>query len=37
MTEMKYSVRRDGSALLAEKGRFSRYGPYIKPCRSHHF
>ncbi|WP_341302083.1 cytochrome c biogenesis protein ResB [Lysinibacillus sp. FSL H8-0500] len=29
MTEMKYSVRRDGSALLAEKGRFSRYGPYI--------
>lgn len=29
MTEMRYSVRRDGSALLAEKGRFSRYGPYI--------
>ncbi|MEK5231314.1 cytochrome c biogenesis protein ResB [Lysinibacillus sp. FSL K6-0232] len=29
MSEMKYSVRRDGSALLAEKGRFSRYGPYI--------
>lgn len=29
MTEMKYIVRRDGSALLAEKGRFSRYGPYI--------
>ncbi len=29
MTEMKYNVRRDGSALLAEKGRFSRYGPYI--------
>ncbi|QPQ36669.1 MULTISPECIES: cytochrome c biogenesis protein ResB [unclassified Lysinibacillus] len=29
MTEMKYKVRRDGSALLAEKGRFARYGPYI--------
>lgn len=29
MTEMKYNVRRDGSALLAERGRFSRYGPYI--------
>jgi len=29
MTEMKYIVRRDGSALLAEKGRFARYGPYI--------
>ncbi|CAM5213036.1 Cytochrome C biogenesis protein OS=Lysinibacillus sphaericus OX=1421 GN=LS41612_16660 PE=4 SV=1 [Lysinibacillus sphaericus] len=29
MTEMKYIVRRDGSALLAEKGRFSRYGSYI--------
>lgn len=29
MKEMKYNVRRDGSALLAERGRFSRYGPYI--------
>jgi cytochrome c biogenesis protein len=25
----KYRVRRDGDALLAEKGRFSRWGPYI--------
>lgn len=24
-----YQVRREGSALLAEKGRFSRWGPYI--------
>lgn len=29
MTELKYRVRRDGSALLAERGRFARYGPYI--------
>ncbi|MGE7672731.1 cytochrome c biogenesis protein ResB [Lysinibacillus sp. NPDC094403] len=29
MTELKYHVRRDGSALLAERGRFARYGPYI--------
>lgn len=29
MKEMKYNVRRDGSALLAERGRFSRSGPYI--------
>lgn len=29
MKEMKYNVRRDGSALLAERGRFSRFGPYI--------
>ncbi|MGG2107926.1 cytochrome c biogenesis protein ResB [Lysinibacillus pakistanensis] len=29
MTDLKYNVRRDGSALLAERGRFSRYGPYI--------
>lgn len=29
MKEMRYNVRRDGSALLAERGRFSRYGPYI--------
>lgn len=25
----KYHVRREGDALLAEKGRFSRWGPYI--------
>ncbi|MFJ7730251.1 cytochrome c biogenesis protein ResB [Lysinibacillus sp. NPDC097231] len=29
MTALKYNVRRDGSALLAERGRFARYGPYI--------
>ncbi|MDM5247146.1 MULTISPECIES: cytochrome c biogenesis protein ResB [unclassified Lysinibacillus] len=29
MTQLKYNVRRDGSALLAERGRFARYGPYI--------
>lgn len=29
MTDLKYRVRRDGSALLAERGRFARYGPYI--------
>lgn len=29
LKELKYNVRRDGDALLAERGRFSRYGPYI--------
>lgn len=29
MKEMRYNVRREGNALLAERGRFSRYGPYI--------
>ena len=27
--KLKYKVRRDGNALLAERGRFARYGPYI--------
>lgn len=26
---MRYNVKRDGNALLAERGRFSRWGPYI--------
>lgn len=26
---MKYNVRREGNALMAEKNRFARYGPYI--------
>ncbi len=25
----KYNVKKDGSAILAEKGRFSRWGPYV--------
>ncbi|MDN4493905.1 cytochrome c biogenesis protein ResB [Ureibacillus aquaedulcis] len=29
MKKLRYKVRRDGNALLAERGRFSRYGPYI--------
>lgn len=29
MTKKRYNVRRDGDALLAEKGRISRWGPYI--------
>lgn len=29
LKKLNYKVRRDGSALLAEKGRFARYGPYI--------
>ncbi len=29
MKDMKYKVRREGNALLAEKNRFARYGPYI--------
>ncbi|MGF9975872.1 cytochrome c biogenesis protein ResB [Viridibacillus arvi] len=29
MKEMKYNVRREEGALLAEKGRFARWGPYI--------
>ncbi|MFC4410996.1 cytochrome c biogenesis protein ResB [Chungangia koreensis] len=26
---LRYKVKRDGNALLAEKGRFSRWGPYV--------
>ncbi|MEI4768430.1 cytochrome c biogenesis protein ResB [Psychrobacillus sp. FJAT-51614] len=26
---MRYNVKREGNAILAEKGRFSRWGPYI--------
>ena len=29
MKKLNYKVRREGTALLAEKGRFARYGPYI--------
>lgn len=29
LTKMKYRVRREDGALLAEKNRFARYGPYI--------
>ncbi len=29
MKAMKYKVRREGNALMAEKNRFARYGPYI--------
>lgn len=29
MKQMRYKVRREDNALLAERGRFSRYGPYI--------
>ncbi|MFP3917630.1 cytochrome c biogenesis protein ResB [Lysinibacillus telephonicus] len=29
MKKLKYNVRREGSAILAERGRFARYGPYI--------
>lgn len=29
LTEKRYKVKREGDALLAEKGRLSRYGPYI--------
>lgn len=29
MKDMKYKVRREGNALMAEKNRFARYGPYI--------
>lgn len=29
LKKLNYKVRRDGTALLAEKGRFARYGPYI--------
>lgn len=32
MKAMKYKVRRENHALLAERGRFSRYGPYINHC-----
>ncbi|RUL55076.1 cytochrome c biogenesis protein ResB [Lysinibacillus antri] len=29
MKKLKYNVRREGNAILAERGRFARYGPYI--------
>lgn len=29
MKKLKYKVRREDNALLAERGRFARYGPYI--------
>lgn len=29
LSRKRYRVRREGAALLAEKGRFSRWGPYI--------
>lgn len=29
LQKAKYNVRQDGQAILAEKGRFARYGPYI--------
>lgn len=29
LAQRKYKVRTDGTAILAEKGRLSRYGPYI--------
>ena len=29
LKSMRYNVKREGSALLAEKGRFSRWGPYV--------
>lgn len=29
MKQLRYNVRREDYALLAEKGRFARYGPYI--------
>jgi len=29
LKELKYNVRREDGAILAEKGRFSRWGPYI--------
>lgn len=32
MKAMKYKVHRENHALLAERGRFSRYGPYINHC-----
>ncbi|MEO4053271.1 cytochrome c biogenesis protein ResB [Solibacillus sp. CAU 1738] len=29
MKDLKYNVRREDNAILAERGRFARYGPYI--------
>jgi len=29
LKKMRYKVKRDGNAILAEKGRFSRWGPYV--------
>lgn len=29
LSKLRYKVRRDGNALLAERGRFARWGPYI--------
>ena len=29
LKELKYKVKREGNAILAERGRFSRWGPYV--------
>ena len=29
LKELKYNVKREGNAILAERGRFSRWGPYV--------
>lgn len=29
LSSMRYKVKREGNAILAEKGRFSRWGPYV--------
>lgn len=29
LKDLKYNVRREDNAILAERGRFSRYGPYV--------
>ncbi|WP_342600831.1 cytochrome c biogenesis protein ResB [Psychrobacillus sp. FSL H8-0483] len=29
LKKMRYKVKREGNAILAEKGRFSRWGPYV--------
>ena len=37
MKKFTYKVRRDGNALLAEKGRFARSGPYINHLGLNYF
>lgn len=29
LKELKYNIKREGNAILAERGRFSRWGPYV--------
>ena len=37
LKELRYNVKTEDGAILAEKGRFSRWGPYVNHTGSNHF